>query len=107
MTTWTDLPLSDALVPYVDHPMDDGDAVLLFETTRVCLELTGLASQWRPGDAEHLAPLVADADGRVVLAIARRGADLHPSDYAIWRDLHSALQHEDVDLLPVRALPAR
>ena len=43
----------------------------------------------------------------VVLAIARQGADLRVEDYRLWRELHQELRDSDVDLHPLKALPAR
>lgn len=39
-------------------------------------------------------------------AIARPACVLLASDHQLWRDLHADLRGSDVQLLPVRALPA-
>ena len=42
----------------------------------------------------------------VLVAIARDRGRLLPGDYQLWRELHQDLRDTDVDLLPVRSLPA-
>jgi hypothetical protein len=95
----------DVLRIYADAPMVDGDAVLLLDG-EVCLELQGLADAWDDVGRRNLVSILVQTATRVRVAIARPRAELRPSDYQIWRDLHSDLAGTDVDLLPVRALPA-
>lgn len=99
MTT-SDDDLDQVLRLYADHPLDDGDAVLVVDD-EVCLELTDLA-ELRSLSTQAL---LAGAS-RVQVAVARRRGVLHDSDYAAWRALHADLRDRDVQLLPVRALPA-
>lgn len=94
-----------ALQVYSDTPLKDGDAVLLVDDA-TCLEIAGLADHWRPELRRNLAAVLRSADRCVLLAIARRGADLTPADYGLWRDLHHDLRDASASLLPVQALPA-
>lgn len=95
-----------ALQAYADDPMDDGDALLLLDDA-VCVELAGLADAWDEHGCQSLSTvLTGAASSSVRLAIARPGAELHAGDYRIWRDLHAALRDSDLELRPLRALPA-
>ena len=94
-----------ALRIYADTPLEDGDAVLLLDET-FCLELEGLADAWDEVGRRNLVEVLRRSAERVVVAIARDRSRLLPSDYQLWRDLHADLRDRDVDLLPVRALPA-
>ena len=90
----------DVLRTYRDHPLDDGDAVLVIDD-EVCLELGDRAELRSRGTL-----VLLSAASRVQVAIARSSGVLHDSDYALWRDLHADLRDTGVLLLPVRALPA-
>ena len=90
---------------YTDAPMTDGDAVLVLDG-EVCLELQGMADGWDDVGRRNLVSILVQTSQRVVVAIARPRAELRPSDYQLWRDLHRDLAGTAVDLLPVRALPA-
>ena len=103
MTSSAD-PTATVLRAYAEHPLADGDAVLLVDDA-ACLELTGLADEWDDDLRTGLTRALREAS-RVVVAIARDGAALRPSDYQLWRDLHAGLRGTDVALQPVRALPA-
>ena len=94
-----------ALRLYAEHPLEDGDAVLLLDGT-VCLELERMADEWDDLGRRDLVQVLVQTSRRVLVAIARPRAQLRPSDYQIWRDLHRELDGTDVELLPVRALPA-
>lgn len=94
-----------ALAVYAGTPMPDSDARLLLDDDD-CLDLAGLADHEDEVAGSRLLELVATSSTRVVVSIARRQALLRPQDFALWRDLHSALRDSDVELLPVRALPA-
>jgi hypothetical protein len=90
---------------YADAPMADGDAVLLLDG-EVCLELQGMADAWDDLGRRNVVSILVQTSQRVMVAIARPRSELRPSDYQLWRDLHHDLAGTDVDLLPVRALPA-
>ena len=90
---------------YTDAPMADGDAVLLLDG-EVCLELQGMADGWDDVGRRNLVSILVQTSQRVLVAIARPRAELRPGDYQLWRDLHRDLAGTQVDLLPVRALPA-
>ena len=94
-----------ALRIYADDPLEDGDAVLLLNET-FCLELEGLADGWDEPGRRHLVDVLRSTAERVVVAIARDHERLLPGDYQLWRDLHADLRDSDIELLPVRALPA-
>lgn len=94
-----------ALHLYADEPLDDGDAVLLLDGT-VCLELERMADEWDDVGRRSLVSILTTTSQRVLVAIARDGGRLLPRDYQLWRDLHADLRGTDVELLPVRALPA-
>lgn len=93
-----------ALSIYIDHPLDDGDAVVLLDGT-ACLELAHMADDWDDLGRRNLVSILT-ASQRVLVAIARERSRLLPRDYQLWRDLHHDLRGTDVELLPVRALPA-
>ncbi|HVM26507.1 MAG TPA: hypothetical protein VM433_02420 [Mycobacteriales bacterium] len=97
--------LADVLRIYADDPLDDGDAVLLVDDT-TCLEVEGLADAWDDVVRGNLAKALRGSASRVVVAIARPGGDLRPGDFRLWRELHQELRGSDVELLPVKALPA-
>lgn len=101
----TDTRTETALRIYADHPLEDGDAVLLLDG-KVCMEVEGLADAWDDVLRTHTAGVLRETAKSVVLAIARRGADLGVEDYRIWRELHEALRGSAVDLHPLQALPA-
>ena len=103
----TDEPdsLSEILAVYAEHPMRDGDVALVLDA-KVCLEVEGLAREWDPVLRANTAEIVRTTSQRVVVLIARRHSRLRASDYQLWRDLHADLRDSEVQLLPVRALPA-
>jgi hypothetical protein len=82
--------LADVLRVYAEHPLDEGDAVLLIDD-EVCLELEGLADEWDQVLRSTSAQILLSTADRVLVAIAR------PS---------GVLLDSPVQLLPVRALPA-
>lgn len=94
-----------ALGVYRDAPLQDGDAVVLIDR-QVCLELEQLATEWDDVLSRNLIKVLRGAAARVLVAVARDGEVLRPSDYQLWRDLHVGLRDAGVDLLPIRALPA-
>lgn len=97
--------LAQVLQIYADHPLDDGDAVLLIDG-EVCLEIERLADEWDEVLRSTTAQVLLSTADRVQVAIARPSAVLLASDYQLWRDLHADLRDSAVELLPVRALPA-
>jgi len=94
-----------ALETYYDDPLEPGDAVLLIDSA-TCLEITGLADDWCEQTRQNLLNVLTSSAKRVVVAVARPGYELAPRDYQLWRDLHLGLRDSDVDLQPLRALPA-
>ena len=94
-----------ALRVYLDAPLQDGDAVLLLDQ-KVCLELEQLTEGWDEVIRRNLIHMLSQAAARVLVAVARDGSVLRPSDYQVWRELHAGLREADVELLPLRALPA-
>ncbi len=90
---------------YADAPMAGGDALLVLDG-EVCLELQGMADGWDDVGRRNLVSILVQTSQRVLVAIARPRAELQPSDYQLWRDLHHDLAGTSVELLPVRALPA-
>jgi len=97
--------LSDVLRIYAEHPLDDGDAVLLIDG-EVCLEIEQLADEWDDVLRSRTTEVLLSTADRVQVAIARAGGVLLDSDYQLWRDLHADLRGSAIQLLPVRALPA-
>ena len=100
-----DLRLAAALQVYADHPLDDGDGVLLVDD-QVCLEIARLADEWDDALRSSTARLLVATADRVQVAIARPRGVLRDSDHQLWRELHAELRDSAVQLLPVRALPA-
>ena len=105
MPTPDDSRLAEVLRIYADHPLDDGDAVLLIDD-EVCLEIEDLADEWDDVLRRSTTQVLLSTATRVQVAIARTSSVLLDSDYALWRDLHADLRDSTVQLLPVRALPA-
>ena len=97
--------LADVLSIYADYPLADGDAVLLLDDA-VVVELEGLAREWDEELRRNTALILRQSASSVVLAIARPGRDLLPSDFQLWRELHEELRDADISLRPVQALPA-
>ena len=97
--------LAEVLQAYADDPLEDGDAVLLVDDV-VCLEVAGLARAWDDVLRRSTGAVLRETASQVVVAIARRDAELAPSDYRLWRELHEELRGSAVELLPVRALRA-
>ena len=97
--------LAEVLRIYADHPLDDGDAVLLIDD-EVCLEIEDLADEWDAVRRSSTTGILLSTARCVQVAIARPRAVLLDRDYQLWRDLHADLRDSDVQLLPVRALPA-
>lgn len=96
--------LEKILAAYDDHPMRDGDAVLLMDH-QVALEVEGLADNWSAELREGIAETVRLHSRSVQLAVARHGKVLHPGDHALWADLREELL-ADVDVLPIIAVSA-
>lgn len=94
-----------ALRTYADTPMEDGDAVFLLDD-EVCLEFAQFAPGWDDDGCARVVKLLETCASRVLLAIAREGGGLLPGDYQLWRELHEGLRGTQIELLPVRALPA-
>lgn len=103
--TENDGRLTEILCVYADHPLDEGDAVLVLDDS-VCLEIEGLADHWDAVLRRSTAEVVRGTSERLLVLIARQGAVLQAKDYQLWRDLHADLRDSAVELLPVRALPA-
>jgi hypothetical protein len=97
--------LPDVLRVYADHPLDDGDAVLVLDDT-VCLEIERLAAEWDDGLRQKTAHIVRSTATRALLLIARPRGVLRDSDYQLWRELHADLRDSEVQLQPVRGLRA-
>ena len=90
---------------YRDHPLDDGDAVVVIDD-EVCLEVQGLADHWDGVLREDTTQALLSTADRVLVAIARPRGRLQERDHQLWRDLQDALGGRGVELLPVHALPA-
>ena len=101
-----DADLLAVLGAYAKYPLSDGDAVLLFLDTRQCVEIERLAADWDEERSRNTAEMLRRSATRVCVAIAREDEELLPSDFQLWRDLHAELRNSEVQLLPVRALPA-
>ncbi|MDT7570028.1 MAG: hypothetical protein QOE05_202 [Actinomycetota bacterium] len=97
--------LAQVLRIYADAPMNEGDAALLLDH-KLCVEVERLALEWDTELCENTAYILREATKSVIVAIARPGARLLPQDVQLWRELHDELRGSDVDLQPLRALPA-
>ena len=105
MSPETRTRLHAALAIYAESPLEDGDGVLFLDGA-VILELPSLAGEWDAVVRGSLGHTLRETASEVVLAIARRGADLLPADFRLWRELHEELRDSPVDLVPLQALPA-
>lgn len=97
--------LAQVLQIYADAPMEEGDAALLLDD-KVCVEVERLALEWDAELCHNTASILRESATSVIVAIARPRATLLPQDFQLWRDLHHELRGTDVDLQPLRALPA-
>jgi hypothetical protein len=100
------LPSSEAalLSIYSDHPMHSGDVALLVDP--VCMEVAGLADHWDTVLRDNIAWTLRELPvERVVIAIARPGAELRPGDHVLWAELREELLGQ-VEVAPLVALPA-
>ena len=104
-TPYDEETLSEVLQIYAAHPMTEGDAALLLDHKR-CVEVEQLTVEWDAQLCENTAYILRASTKSVIVAIARPGATLLPQDFQLWRDLHRELRGSDVDLRPLRALPA-
>ncbi len=94
---------SPALEVYLQHPLDDGEALLLLDGS-VCLELLR-----PPGGPSLLDPALrtaARACSTVLLAVARPGRRARAADLLLWTEVFEAVDGVDVELLPLVVLPA-
>ena len=101
----TPAALPQALEVYLQHPLDDGEAVLLLPDEAVCLELGALP------DADDVPARVAELVERlhtpvVLLGVARRHRRARPADLLLWTELCAQLDPAATELLPLQVLPA-
>lgn len=97
----------DILAIYRDHPMQDGDVVLLIEELRVATEISGLADHWDTVVCGSTARVLREIGAReVVLGIARPRSVLQPSDHRLLGDLREELAGSGVAVGDLLALPA-
>jgi hypothetical protein len=88
-------------------PPADGDVLLLLNGAKN-LEIAGLADHWDASARDNMRLLLDQLPlERVLIAIARPGADLTPGDRALGRDISDLLVPRGVMVTPVQALPAR
>lgn len=102
---YDDSAIATMLGIYADLPIRDGDVALLLDE-KVCVEVEELAAQWDDVLRRNTVQMLRETASRVVVAIARVDAELLPSDYELWRELHQDLRDSGVELLPLRAMPA-
>lgn len=102
---YDDQRVHELLRVYAEIPLEDGDAILVLDDA-VCVEVKQLAEHWDEVVRSSTASLVTARSRRVVLAVARQDCTLHESDFQMWRELHEELRDTQVELRPVRALPA-
>ncbi len=105
MTNLQNDPLADVLSLYAEHPLADGDAILLLDG-QVCMEVEGLADHWDEALRLGVTEAVRATARSVTLAVARHRERLRDGDYQIWRELHAGLRDADINVAPLRALPA-
>jgi hypothetical protein len=91
---------------YAAHPMPEGNVLVLCPDRGVCIELERGALEGNHPVRRETAAILRESTQRVLVAVARHDQQLLPSDFQLWRDLHADLRGSDVELLPVRALPA-
>lgn len=91
---------------YVDHPLDNGDALIITDMDFV-QQVDGLADHWEPKVRQFVTDILRRIDPlEVVLAVARPDADLLPQDHAMWADLREELLGSGITVHPPKALPA-
>ena len=97
----------DILSAYRDHPMQDGDVVLLVEELRLATEISGLADHWDTVLCRSTARVLREIGARdVVLGIARAHCALRSSDHRLLGDLREELAGSGVVVGDLLALPA-
>lgn len=100
-----DATVNELLQVYADAPMLAGDVALLLDG-KVCLEVERLATEWDEQLCRNTAQILRETTSSALIAVARADGALLPTDFQLWRDLHQELRDSDVQLLPIRALPA-
>ena len=98
---------NNLLAAYRDHPMNDGDVVVLVPQHQLATEIEGLADHWDTELCRNLARLLREIDAHEVeLAVARRHGLLLESDHSLLGDLVEELAGTGVVVRPLVALPA-
>jgi hypothetical protein len=97
----------DILAAYRDHPMQDGDVVLLVEELKLATEIEGLADHWDSVVCRSTALVLQELGAHeVVLGVARAHAVLQPRDHQLLGDLREELAGSGVVVCDLLALPA-
>ena len=97
----------DILSAYRDHPLNDGDAVVLVPEHQLATEVEGLADHWDTGLCRNLAHLLHEIGAHEVeIAVARLDGLLLESDHSLLGDLVEQLAGTGVVVRPLVALPA-
>jgi len=97
----------DILTAYRDHPMLDGDVVLLVEELKLATEIEGLADHWDSVLCRNVAHVLREIGAHeVTLGLARPGAVLQPRDHQLLGDLREELAGSGVVVRDLLALPA-
>jgi hypothetical protein len=97
----------DVLAIYRDHPMSDGDVVVLVEHLKLATEIEGLADHWDPVVRTNLGFVLQEIGAsEVQLGIARRDGRLRDRDHLLQLDLEQELGTAGIALHPLIALPA-
>lgn len=97
----------DILTAYRDHPMQDGDVVLLVEHLKLATEIEGLADHWDAVLCANIAYVLRELGAtEVVLGVARPQALLLSRDHQLLGDLREELAGSAVVVRDLLALPA-
>jgi hypothetical protein len=101
MNQWEDLRKI-----YVDHPLDNGDAIVVTDA-KVVVQFDALGDRWDPALRRNVAFVLKHMEVKeVLLAVARPEADLLPQDHAMWADLREELLGTSITVHPPHGLPA-
>lgn len=97
----------DIVSIYRDHPMPDGDAVLLLEELHVATEVEGLADHWDQTLCRNLASVLRELGAQEVqIGIARAHEVLQARDHQLLGDLREELAGSGILVRDLLALPA-
>jgi hypothetical protein len=97
----------DIVSVYRDHPMHDGDVVLLIEALHVATEIEGLADHWDQVLCRNVATVLRELGApELQIGIARAHEVLQARDHQLLGDLREELAGSGIVVRELLVLPA-